>query len=974
MTPLTAPQFQSTLNGTIERIRDSDSKGLLTEKQALVALRRTDKLRNETVSLSSLTTAQTDELRSLVTLYGAANLSSVLGLLGSGVSESHHEMVHMLDRCFYPVSYCWGGETQLSCITSTPLDGEMPDRVREMYDKSESYRFFGSRLSVCDKHRELSVFGYFTAETASHAVDKYPTMTERRDEVVAELSAVIDRAFVEGFIDNMSIREFVESTSLVGAVTDARELMKRMCGWSVAEYLEWFQKADTYNRQHSLVLSCMMDTLVDAIPETSKVVGKEYYNVLVSSLGVSAREKIPEIPESSTAPEDRRSGIGMVIIDLSCIQESMGRVQEDEPRTARPLACASGDKSVGAGKGKRKRQKPPTLREQVESCGAPAKAIEKALLKVRTIEKGHAEVKAEEFVEGFLKIPWGKLQKEPILTQKPDLIDAARQLQKRVVKKLPVLQSMTIESLADVSTLIGMVRSQDIDSYKPYRKRVDRLEMKLNQMTVDRREYIGDVRATLDSAVHGHKEAKDSIERLIAQWMSGKSTGSVIGLQGPPGNGKTSLIRNGLSNCLRDADGRPRPTVFVPLGGVSNSSSLIGHGYTYQGSTWGRIAGGLMEAGCMNPIIFFDELDKVSGTERGRAVLSVLTHLTDPTQNTEFHDQYFQGVPFDVSKATFVFTFNDPSRIDPILRDRIMIIKTNPLKIPEKLVIGQRYLLPTILRDVGIRPDEFSIEDQEILNLIEDYTYEAGVRRLKELLTMVARECNRRWITGKMSRPFKLDRAVILDMIQRKTAITHERIKGSPQVGVMNGMYCNNTGLGGITPIEVSKTFSKTLLELSLTGSQGDVMKESMHCARTVAWNLLTDDERMRIQTKSFGLHIHCPACGMPKDGPSAGGAITLSILSCLKGLPIDNKIAMTGEIDLNGNITAIGGLSEKLLGVKKAGVTRVFFPRENLKDIRLIEQDFPGIFDSGFTYLAVDHIEQVMAEIWPSVARLCLS
>ena len=255
------------------------------------------------------------------------------------------------------------------------------------------------------------------------------------------------------------------------------------------------------------------------------------------------------------------------------------------------------------------------------------------------------------------------------------------------------------------------------------------------------------VREALNSSVYGHDESKDQLERLIAQWMTGKKEGTVFGFQGPPGCGKTTLAKKGLSKCLVDEDGNPRPFGFLPLGGSTNGAILEGHSYTYLGSTWGRIVDILMETKCMNPIIYIDEVDKVSNTEHGREIIGILTHLTDASQNNEFTDKYFSGIKFDLSKVLFVFSYNDQYALDRILRDRITEINIKPLSINEKLHIVKDYSFPEILEKVGYSKGDIVLDDEVIKYIIETYTNEAGVRKLNEKLFEIVREINLKRIT-----------------------------------------------------------------------------------------------------------------------------------------------------------------------------------------------------------------------------------
>ena len=197
----------------------------------------------------------------------------------------------------------------------------------------------------------------------------------------------------------------------------------------------------------------------------------------------------------------------------------------------------------------------------------------------------------------------------------------------------------------------------------------------------------------MEDSVYGHKDAKRQIERILGQWINGEQSGYCFGFEGPPGVGKTSLALNGISKCLVDSDGTPRPFSIIAMGGSSNGSTLEGHNYTYVGSTWGKIVDIIMEKKCMNPIIFIDELDKVSKTEHGREIIGILTHLIDKTQNTHFQDRYFTGIDLDLSKALFIFSYNDVSLIDRILLDRIHRVKFDYLSLQEKIVIVKKLSL-----------------------------------------------------------------------------------------------------------------------------------------------------------------------------------------------------------------------------------------------------------------------------------------
>jgi ATP-dependent Lon protease len=476
---------------------------------------------------------------------------------------------------------------------------------------------------------------------------------------------------------------------------------------------------------------------------------------------------------------------------------------------------------------------------------------------------------------------------------------------------------------------------------------------------IKQQEYLEKVQDIFESCVHGHSLVKTQLKRLLAQWISGGQSGIVLGLEGPPGNGKTTLIKNGLAKCLIDQNNKPRPVGFVPLGGSTNASSIVGHGFTYVGSTWGRIVDILMECECMNPIFLFDELDKVSKTEHGNEIISILTHLTDSTQNNEFYDKYFEGVPLDLSKALMVFTFNDRNKIDPILLDRMTIIETKPLSLDDKMVVARNHLIPQISKLVDFEPSEIIISDEEIETLICDYTCEAGARQLKKMLESLIQELNlRRLMEPKTS--LLIDRFLINDVFKHRDKVRRESISDKPLIGQINGMWANALGMGGILPIQVEKTYtSKTLV---LTGTQGDTMKESMRCAETIAINLTTNESpNFNKEDLKFGLHIHCPSTGMPKDGPSAGGAICIAVFSFLCNKYIKQDVAMTGEIDLMGRILAIGGLDAKLNGAKKAGIRKALIPLENKEQFQRMINEGKNPEDEKFKVVMVDNIYEAL-------------
>jgi ATP-dependent Lon protease len=454
--------------------------------------------------------------------------------------------------------------------------------------------------------------------------------------------------------------------------------------------------------------------------------------------------------------------------------------------------------------------------------------------------------------------------------------------------------------------------------------------------------YMQNVKKILDKSVYGHEKAKKQIERIIGQWINGEQDGYCFGFEGPPGVGKTSLSKNGLSNCLLDETGNSRPFAMIQMGGDSNGSTLHGHNYTYVGSTWGGIVQILIDKKCMNPIIFIDELDKISKTEHGREIVGILTHLLDPTQNDSFQDKYFSGIDLDLSKALFILSYNDVDSIDKILLDRIHRIKFSSLSLEDKLVIGKTHMLPEVYKKMGLE-GIINISDDVLKFIIDEYTSEPGVRKFKEILFEIVGEINLD-ILKNYSNIFDYPLNITIGDIKNKyfkdkRETKHKKIPVKSSVGIINGLWANSAGNGGIIPIQAKYYPSETFLSLKLTGLQGETMRESMNVALTVAWNLTSFENREKVRQlyegNKHGIHVHCPEGSVQKDGPSAGCAIVCSIYSLLNQKNIKNTVAITGEISLDGLSTEIGGLDLKFLGGIKGGVKEFIYPSENEKDYK---------------------------------------
>ncbi len=490
--------------------------------------------------------------------------------------------------------------------------------------------------------------------------------------------------------------------------------------------------------------------------------------------------------------------------------------------------------------------------------------------------------------------------------------------------------------------------------------------IKINVCNYDMINYINELENTLDSSIYGHKNAKIQIERIMGQWLNGESGGYCFGFEGPPGVGKTTLAKKGLANCLKDSNNISRPFAFIALGGSSNGSTIEGHNYTYVGSTWGKIVDILIDKQCMNPIIFIDELDKVSKTEHGKEIIGILTHLTDTTQNDNFQDKYFSNIDLDLSKVLFIFSYNDVEQVDKILLDRIHRIKFENLKVDEKIIICVEFLLPELYKNFGL--ENVIIFDKDLLIfIIENYTNEPGVRKLKELLFEIISSINLKIMKNinNYDIPINITREFIQEILKDKHNIRYVKMNVNSYVGLVNGLWANAYGNSGILHIETKFYCSNTCFELKLTGMQGEVMKESMNVSKTLAWNLLKDIEKescLKIfqEKKEQGIHIHVPEGSTPKDGPSAGAGITLAIYSLLLNRKIRNNYAITGEICLNGDISAIGGLDLKILGGIRAGVKNFIYPKDNSREFKICyDKYYEKLLDCNF--YEVSNIHEVI-------------
>ena len=420
--------------------------------------------------------------------------------------------------------------------------------------------------------------------------------------------------------------------------------------------------------------------------------------------------------------------------------------------------------------------------------------------------------------------------------------------------------------------------------------------------------------------------------------------GQIICLYGPPGVGKTSIVKS-LAKSMN------RKYVRIALGGVHDEAEIRGHRKTYIGSMPGRIMQAIIDAGTMNPIVLLDEIDKVGNDYKGDPSSALLEAL-DPEQNNSFNDHYID-FPIDLSKVLFITTANDTSTISAPLHDRMEIIELNSYSIEEKFNIAKQHLVKKELKKHNLSAREFKISDDAIYKIIECYTREAGVRSLEKNIATLCRKATVDLENGKKS--FKVTDKNLSDYLGVEK-YSKDEIPKENQIGVVNGLAWTQVG-GTMLPIEISALDGTGKIEL--TGNLGDVMKES---AKTAVSYVRSRAKEYGIESdfyKTKDIHIHAPEAAIPKDGPSAGLAITTALVSELTGVPIKRNVAMTGEISLKGKALPIGGLKEKSTAAYKAGCDTVIIPKDNFKDLSEICDEVKTVV----RFIPVSSFDEVMIQ-----------
>jgi ATP-dependent Lon protease len=590
--------------------------------------------------------------------------------------------------------------------------------------------------------------------------------------------------------------------------------------------------------------------------------------------------------------------------------------------------------------------------------------VEKRLLKIIDIvKKEMEEFKLKNEINAKVNSKLDKHQKDYFLKEQLRAIqkelgqDNTREKEiqgfKKELKKLKPF--MPKEGYKEVKKQIEKLSrmhpdSADASTLQTYIEQV--LEIPFGK-TADEKIEVQEVESQLNKDHYSLKEPKDRIVEFFAvkelmekrEIETSKENSTVLCFVGPPGVGKTSLA-NSIATALH------RPLVRIALGGMEDVNELRGHRRTYVGAMPGRIVHGLTTAKEMNPVVVLDEIDKIGANHRGDPS-AVMLEILDPEQNHAFRDLYL-NFDIDLSSCIFIATANNAGSIPPALRDRMEFIEISSYTPSEKFHIANDYLIPQELKKHGLKKSEINLSKPTIELIIEKFTREAGVRNLRRVFSKLYRKAAKELVFNPEVKKVTINTKNIEEFLDNPVFEIDPAGKTN-QVGVVNGLAWTSVG-GDVLKIEAVKFNGKGTL--SLTGNMGDVMKESARIAHSVVKSLIDKKKLKGAKFKDFDIHMHIPEGATPKDGPSAGIAMALTIASILGNTKVKSDLAMTGELTLTGNVLPIGGLKEKLIAAHKAKMTKVLIPEKNYKrDLK----DIPQEVKEALEIVPVKRIEEVL-------------
>ncbi|CCL12714.1 Lon protease 1 [Clostridioides difficile] len=544
--------------------------------------------------------------------------------------------------------------------------------------------------------------------------------------------------------------------------------------------------------------------------------------------------------------------------------------------------------------------------------------------------------------EYYLREQLKAIQKE--LGEEEDINSEADEYREKLKKiKAPKTTKEKIEKEIDKFSKISSM-SPDVSVSRNYLDTI--FSLPWNKETKDKLD-ITKAKDILDEDHYGLEKVKERIlEYLAIRTLAKSLKGPIICLVGPPGTGKTSIVKS-IARALN------RKFVRISLGGVRDEAEIRGHRRTYVGSIPGRIINGVKEAQTKNPVFLFDEIDKMAADYKGDPA-SAMLEVLDPEQNKDFVDHYLE-IPFDLSKILFVTTANSLGNIPRPLLDRMEVIEVSGYIEEEKLNIAKKYLLPKQIKEHALKESFIKIDDETLRSIINHYTREAGVRTLERTIGKICRKVAKKYVEDPTLEEVVINKSD-LETYLGKDMFKYQLAEVNPQIGLVNGLAW--TEVGGVT-LEVEVNVLKGKGEIVLTGKLGDVMKESAKTGISYIRSIVDKFDIDPEFYKTNDIHIHIPEGAVPKDGPSAGITMALAVISALTKRPVPGNIAMTGEITLRGRVLAVGGIKEKLLAAHRAGITKVLIPKECEADL----DEIPENVKEKMEFVLVEHMDEVLEQ-----------
>ncbi|EGT4624233.1 TPA: endopeptidase La [Clostridioides difficile] len=544
--------------------------------------------------------------------------------------------------------------------------------------------------------------------------------------------------------------------------------------------------------------------------------------------------------------------------------------------------------------------------------------------------------------EYYLREQLKAIQKE--LGEEEDINSEADEYREKLKKiKAPKTTKEKIEKEIDKFSKISSM-SPDVSVSRNYLDTI--FSLPWNKETKDKLD-ITKAKDILDEDHYGLEKVKERIlEYLAIRTLAKSLKGPIICLVGPPGTGKTSIVKS-IARALN------RKFVRISLGGVRDEAEIRGHRRTYVGSIPGRIINGVKEAQTKNPVFLFDEIDKMAADYKGDPA-SAMLEVLDPEQNKDFVDHYLE-IPFDLSKILFVTTANSLGNIPRPLLDRMEVIEVSGYIEEEKLNIAKKYLLPKQIKEHALKESFIKIDDETLRSIINHYTREAGVRTLERTIGKICRKVAKKYVEDPTLEEVVINKSD-LETYLGKDMFKYQLAEVNPQIGLVNGLAW--TEVGGVT-LEVEVNVLKGKGEIVLTGKLGDVMKESAKTGISYIRSIVDKFDIDPEFYKTNDIHIHIPEGAVPKDGPSAGITMALAVISAITKRPVPGNIAMTGEITLRGRVLAVGGVKEKLLAAHRAGITKVLIPKECEADL----DEIPENVKEKMEFVLVEHMDEVLEQ-----------